>query len=84
MTPAELDAIERSWKHRPCGCQVCCAPTDAQVAIAALIAEVRRLQAFKAYVLDDMQIDNGGRDDSTRDLIRESVAFFFDDYNRGR
>lgn len=45
MTPAELDAIEARWSVRACGCAVCSAPTDAQVAITALVAEVRRLQA---------------------------------------
>ena len=80
MTPAELDAIEAHALDQKDAIDRAIDPNP----IPALVAEVRRLQAFKAYVLDDMQIDNGGRDDSTRDLIRESVAFFFDDYNRGR
>jgi len=50
--------------------------------IPALLAEVRRLKAFHHYVVNDMQIDNGGRDDSLRPLIAESVAFFFADYGR--
>lgn len=48
MTSDELDAIEARWSVRACGCAVCSAPTDAQVAITALVAEVRRLQAEDA------------------------------------
>ena len=38
---------------------MCSAPTDAQVAITALVAEVRRLQALEEFLVRAAELPNG-------------------------